>query len=64
MFSPINLWAAFGLAKIQEEYYLASRKPWKMGGGFVEKKTFETLVEDSVRTYKEMLLIINIFPHR
>lgn len=60
MLSLINLGTIFDLAKIQEEYLLLSRKPWKVGGGFVEKKVYEKLGESSVKTQKEVTLIRKI----
>lgn len=38
MMNPINLGAAFGLAKIQEEYILSSRNSWKPFVTFFENK--------------------------
>ncbi|KAF5450594.1 hypothetical protein F2P56_030929 [Juglans regia] len=37
MFNPLNLEAAFGLAKMQEEYVLSSRKPWRQIGHYSDK---------------------------
>ncbi|XP_040996067.1 uncharacterized protein LOC121242242 [Juglans microcarpa x Juglans regia] len=37
MCNPMNLGAALGLAKLQEEYVLSSRKPWRPNPHFAEK---------------------------
>ncbi|KAF5469943.1 hypothetical protein F2P56_010498 [Juglans regia] len=45
MFNPVNLGAAFGLAKIQEEYLSAIKKPWRgvsaMSESMVEGNRFQ-----------------------
>ncbi|XP_041025452.1 uncharacterized protein LOC121265848 [Juglans microcarpa x Juglans regia] len=47
MLNPINLNAAFGLAKIQEEYILASRKPWRNNTALPVKSLGETVGDSS-----------------
>ncbi|XP_035551117.1 uncharacterized protein LOC118349692 [Juglans regia] len=37
MFNPLNLGAAFSLAKLQEEHVLSSRKSWRQNSHFAEK---------------------------
>lgn len=54
MFNPINLGTAFGLAKIQEEYLLVSKKPWKIGSNFLDKKPLESGSDSNGRSYKEV----------
>lgn len=45
MLTLINLSIAFGLANIQEEYVLTSRKSWRQGGSNMEKGSFEPSAE-------------------
>ncbi|KAF5462079.1 hypothetical protein F2P56_018118 [Juglans regia] len=51
MLNPINLNAAFGLAKIQEEYVLASRRSWKNNTALPVKSHGES-VDDSSKFQK------------
>lgn len=37
MFNPMNLGATLGLPKLQEEYVLSSRKPWRPNGHCADK---------------------------
>lgn len=50
MLNPINLSTAFGLAKIQKEYILTSRKTWKHSGVVVERGSFDTVTKGIYRT--------------
>ncbi|XP_042958134.1 uncharacterized protein LOC122293691 [Carya illinoinensis] len=57
MFNPLNLGAAFGLAKLQEEYVLSSRKSWRQTSHFADKWPVynERLVDSSSRGQKEVI---------
>lgn len=45
MLNPINLGAAFGLAKIQEKYIFSYRKAWISDGGMSDKKLYGFTVD-------------------
>ncbi|KAF5447343.1 hypothetical protein F2P56_032901 [Juglans regia] len=56
MFNPVNLGAAFGLAKIQEEYILSSRRHWKTNLNLGEKGVVDNAVEVSNRGPRNQIL--------
>ncbi|XP_040988925.1 uncharacterized protein LOC121236540 [Juglans microcarpa x Juglans regia] len=60
MLNPINLNAAFGLTKIQEEYILASRKSWRNNTALPVKSHGET-VEDSSKFQKNGMPTKRVF---
>lgn len=60
MFSPNNFGAAFGLVKIQEEYILSSRKPWKSSVHAFETKPYEQPVTPGYRSNKDLVALKRI----
>ncbi|XP_042964611.1 uncharacterized protein LOC122298826 [Carya illinoinensis] len=57
MFNPLNLGAAFGLAKLQEEYVLSSRKSWRPTNHYADKWPINTTaLNDSVSQSPKGLL--------
>lgn len=52
MFSPINLGVAFGLAKIQEECILSSRRSWRNNRIGVNSKANELAVSSRFKPIK------------
>lgn len=54
MFNPINLGTTFGLALIQEEFILSSKKPRKYFS--MEKKLVESGSDNNVRNNREVII--------
>ncbi|XP_042988692.1 uncharacterized protein LOC122316222 [Carya illinoinensis] len=64
MFNPLNLGAAFGLAKLQEEYVLSSRKSWRQTSHFADKWPVynERPVDSSSRGQKGLFPLKKVSP--
>ncbi|XP_042987252.1 uncharacterized protein LOC122315435 isoform X1 [Carya illinoinensis] len=64
MFNPLNLGAAFGLAKLQEEYVLSSRKSWRPANHYADKWSINnTGFTDSVsKDHKSLLPFKKVNP--